>query len=303
MSNDVEIFTQQTGVAKSGGRRMTALGQQIAQTVTISSRRIVAKNGAFRKIVNGKQVGDSIRGEFNAIIVAMLPEVSRIYYREKFDPEKEATLPNCWSNKGDKPEPEASDRQSANCADCPMNIKGSGEGNSRACRFQRRIAIMLEGDTSGEVYQFQIPAKSLFGKGERNVHPFESYIKFIVANGMSPDGVVTTVAFDDNAETMELLFSPVREIDDDEYELVLAAQGKPDADRYTRITVAQTDGVTKQPALAKPEPKPAPVVQRSEEPEDEEVEEPVKRPKKKEEAPVEKDEDLASIISEWGDDD
>ena len=304
MSNDVEIFTQQKNVSASG-RRMTALGAQLAQTITISSRRIVAKNGAFRKIINGKQVGDAIRGEFNAIIVAMLPEVSRIYYKEKFDPDKEATLPNCWSNKGDYPEQAAADKQAKTCKTCPMNVAGSGEGNSKACRYQRRIAVLLEGDTSGEVYQFQIPAKSLFGKGAGNVHPFEAYIKFIVANGRSPDGVVTNIAFDDNAETMELLFSPVREISDDEYDTVLDAQAKPEAERYTRITVAQVDGVTKQPPVAIPEPKPKAAVQRSEEPEepeDEVFKEPVKRPKKQEAVPAEKDEDLASIIDEWGDD-
>jgi len=298
MSNDVEIFTKQENNVSTAGRKMTALGTKLAGTITVSSRRIVAKNGTFRKIINGKQVGDAIRGEFNAIIVDMLPEVSRIYYKEKFDPEKEPTLPNCWSNKGDRPEPEASDKQSANCSECPMNVSGSGQNNSKACRYQRRIAILIEGDNSGEVYQFQIPAKSLFGKGNRNVHPFEAYIKFIVANGMSPDNVVTTIAFDDNAETMELLFSPVREINDEEYEQVLAAQAKPEARRYTRITVSQVDGVTKEPDTKKTQPKQ--VVTRSEEPESEEVEEPVKRPKRKETVLPDKEEDLASIIDEWG---
>jgi hypothetical protein len=300
MSNDVSIFTGQTGVSTE--RRQSALAQKLATTSTGSNRRIQANiNGTFKKIVNGEQVGNAIRGEFNAIVVGMLTNVSRIYYKEKFDPNKEATLPNCWSNNGDKPEAGASDPQHGNCADCPRNIKGSGENGGKACRYQRRVSLLLEGDESGTVYQFNIPAKSLFGKGTGNIHPFESYVKFLVNNNMSPDLVVTNISFDSNAETMELVFSPVREVSDAEYELVLAAQERPETEMYTKLTAAQTDGVSKTPKLDKP----APVVTRSEEPEEEEVTEPVKRTKKKEEETpaADNDDPLASIIDEWGSDD
>ena len=300
MSNNVSIFTGQTGVSTE--RRQSALAQKLATTSTVSNRRIQANiNGTFKKMVNGEQVGNAIRGEFNAIVVGMLTNVSRIYYKEKFDPNKEATLPNCWSNNGDKPEAGASDPQHSNCADCPRNIKGSGDNGGKACRYQRRVSLMLEGDESGTVYQFNIPAKSLFGKGTGNIHPFESYVKFLVNNGMSPDLVVTNISFDSNAETMELVFSPVREVSDAEYALVLAAQERPETEMYTKLTAAQTDGVSKTPKLDKP----APVVTRSEEPEEEEVAEPVKRTKKKEEeTPAAESEDpLASIIDEWGSED
>ena len=131
----------------------------------------------------------------------------------------------------------------------------------------------------------------------------DSEFKFVVNNGMSPDLVVTNVKFDTNAETMELLFSPVREIDDAEFALVTAAQERPETDAYTKLTVAQTDGVQKLPPAAE---KPAPVVVRSDEPdEDEVVAEPVvKAKKKKEEAPVEADEDaFSAAIAQWGSED
>ena len=85
MSNNVSIFTGQTGVSTE--RRQSALAQKLATTSTVSNRRIQANiNGTFKKIVNGEQVGNAIRGEFNAIVVGMLTNVSRIYYKEKFDP-------------------------------------------------------------------------------------------------------------------------------------------------------------------------------------------------------------------------
>lgn len=307
MSNEVSIFSGQRGVVKTKDRGLTALGKQIQSSNTVVSRRIQANiNGTFKKIINGEQVGEAIRGEFHAIIVSMLPNVSRIFYAEKFDPNKEATLPNCWSNNNDKPEANVPEKQHANCADCPMNIAGSGENGGRACRYQRRVAIMLEGDPSGTVYQFNIPAKSLFGKGQGNVHPFESYTKYLVNNGFSPDLVVTKISFDDNADGMELLFSPVRELSDEEYDLVIAAQSRPETAMYTKITVGQVDGVTKQPAIAHKatEQKAA----RAEEPEEdedeeEEIKEPVKRaPKKAAATPAKTQADLASVIDEWGQD-
>jgi hypothetical protein len=183
MSKDISIFKSQSEIIHSDGGRTSALGKKLASTVKFHSRRIQTNNkGFFRKIVNGENVGEPIRDSFNAIIVGMLPGVSRIYYKEKYDPEGEPTLPNCWSNHGDAPEPQSADKQHANCANCPKNIKGSGDNGGKACRYQRRVAVLLAGDSSGDVYQFSIPAKSLFGKGAGNVHPFESYVKYLLAN-------------------------------------------------------------------------------------------------------------------------
>lgn len=298
MSN-MTIFKQQTAVSKAA-RGVSELAKSLSTGTT--SRRIQTNtNGTFKRIINGEQIGNAIRGEINVIIVGALPKVSRIFYKEKFDPNKEATLPNCWSNLGDKPEAAAADPQHANCADCPQNVKGSGDNGGKACRYQRRISVLVEGDESGDVYQFNVPAKSLFGKGTGNVHPFESYIKFLLANGESPDNVVTNISFDANAATMELLFTPLRNISDEEYEMVQAAQSKPETKRYTMITVAQADGVTKLPSAVKKE---APKVVRSDEPEDDEViEEPVKRKPKKVEPEPEVKASLADVVSEWGEDD
>jgi hypothetical protein len=299
MSN-VAIFKQQNAVAVSGNRELSDFAKSLASSTT--SRRIQTNtNGTFKRIINGEQIGNAIRGEINLIIVGALPKVSRIYYKEKYDPNGEPTLPNCWSNLGDKPEGAAADKQHSNCADCPKNVKGSGENGSKACRYQRRISVLVEGDASGDVYQFNVPAKSLFGKGTGNVHPFESYVKFLIANGESPDNVVTNVSFDANADTMELLFTPLRNVSDEEYEMVKAAQGKPETKMYTMITVAQADGVKKQPPAV--EEKPVPKVSRTEDPDDEDaevVEEPVKRQSKKAEPSPKAKASLADVVNQWG---
>lgn len=291
---DVSIFKSKNEVTV-GNRELSPLAKSLASATT--NRRIQTNtNGTFKRLVNGEQIGNAVRGELNVIIVGALPKVSRVFYKDKYDPNKEATRPDCWSNQGDKPEAAVGNKQHSNCADCPQNVKGSGENGSRACRFQRRIAVLLEGDASGDVYQFNIPAKSLFGKGTGNVHPFESYIKFLLANGESPDGVVTNISYDLNADSMELLFSPMRNVSDEEYKLVLEAQDKPETKMYTMVTVAQASGANN-PAPA--EPKREAKVQRAAEPEEDgDTPEPQKRNKRT--GPSKAKTSLASAIDEWG---
>jgi hypothetical protein len=302
---NVTIFKSKDAVVSTGARELSDFAKSLSTGGTTSRRIQTNTNGTFKRIINGEQVGNAVRGEINVIIIHALPKVSRIYYAEKFDPNKEATLPDCWSNLGDRPEAAAANKQHSNCADCSMNIKGSGDNGSRACRFQRRISVLLADDPSGDVYQFNVPAKSLFGKGTGNVHPFESYVKYLLLNGESPDAVVTTISFDSNADTMELVFTPLRGVTDEEYTVVKAAQAKPETKRYTMITVAQTDGVKKQPPAV--EAKPAPKAVRSAEPEDE-VEldapvEPVKRVAKKQEAAPVAKKVMSDIVDAWGKDD
>lgn len=299
MSN-LTIFKQSGAVSTAAKRELSDLAKSLASTS--NTRRIATStNGTFKRVVNGEQIGKAIRGEFNAIIVDALPKVSRVFYAGKYDPDAKPTLPDCWSNLGDKPEAAAGNPQASNCASCPKNVVGSGEnGKGRACRFQRRIALLIEGDDSGDVYQFNVPAKSLFGKGSGNVHPFESYVKFLIANGESPDTVVTNIAYNLDAETMELQFTPMRGISDAEYELVKEARNDPATRQMIVLTVAAADG-----AKAEPKAEAKPKITYSDEPDEDEEEviaEPQKRAAKKEE-PVIADKDLADVLTAWGDED
>ena len=295
MSN-LAIFKDKS-VTAQGPRELSDLAKSLSSKGTTFRRIQANTNGTFKRIVNGEQVGNAVRSEINVIVVGVLPSVSRTFYKEKYDPNKEATLPDCWSNLGDKPEDAAGNPQSSNCMSCPQNVKGSGDNGGKACRYQRRIAVLLAGDPSGDVYQ-------------GNVHPFEGYVKFLTANSESIDNVVTNISFDANANTMELQFSPQRLTTDEEYEMVRAAQARPETKMYTVLTVAQTDKVQKQPPAVEAKAK----VVRSAEPEYEteldafrygapvEVA-PTKRTSKKQEAAPASKKSMAETIDDWGDDD
>jgi hypothetical protein len=289
MSN-ISIFQQQNTVATN--REVSELSKALADSGGGStSRRITMSKGVFRRIVNGKEAGKVKDGFLNVIVINALPKVSRQFYATAFDPDAAPTLPDCWSNLGDVPDPKAANAQSASCATCPQNIDGSGaNGKGRACRFNRRIAVLLENDMSGDIYQFNIPAKSLFGKGVGNTHPFESYIKFLPANGESIDRIITQIAFDENETADVLKFTPVRHLTDEEIDVVEAAQSTQESKRIIQLTVAQQDGVVKLPPAA------------AKEPAEEVVDEPVvKRAKKAEVPPAAPKAKLADVVSAWSD--
>jgi hypothetical protein len=289
MSN-ISIFQQQNSVATN--REVSELSKSLAAT-TSTSRRITMSKGVFRRIVNGKEAGKVKDGFLNVIIINALPKVSRQFYATAFDPDAAPTLPDCWSNLGDVPDPKATNAQSASCATCPQNIDGSGtNGKGRACRFNRRIAVVLENDMSGDIYQFNIPAKSLFGKGVGNTHPFESYTKFLPANGESIDRIVTQIAFDENETADVLKFTPVRHLTDEEIDVVEAAQSTQESKRVIQLTVAQQDGVAKLPPAAAKQPVEV----------EEEVDEPVVKRAKKAEVPAAAPKaKLADVVSAWSD--
>ena len=291
MSN-ISIFQQQNTVATN--REVSELSKALADSGGGStSRRITMSKGVFRRIVNGKEAGKVKDGFLNVIVINALPKVSRQFYATAFDPDAAPTLPDCWSNQGDVPDPKAANAQSTNCATCSQNIDGSGtNGKGRACRFNRRVAVLLENDMSGDIYQFNIPAKSLFGKGVGNTHPFESYIKFLPANGESIDRIITQIAFDENETADVLKFTPVRHLTDEEIDVVEAAQSTQESKRVIQLTVAQQDGVAKLPPAAAKQPVEV----------EEEVDEPVVKRTKKAEVPAAAPKaKLADVVSAWSD--
>lgn len=289
-------------------RELSPLAKSLGSAST--TRRIqLNTNGTFKRIVNGEVIGKAIKGEMEIIVVHTLDKVSRVFYANEYDPDATPAAPDCWSNLGDVPDAGAKSPQGKSCALCPQNVVGSGnKGKGRACRYQRRLSVVVPGDPAGDIYQFNVPAKSLFGKGVGNVHPFESYYKYLAANNFSIDEVVTTVAYNDEADTLELQFSPLRELTDEETELVAEARQRPEAVKYTMITVYETDtaGRKAKAEAEAPKAKPKPVF--SDEPDEEEdevVAAPVKRKRAVEaevdEAPSKAK--LAAVISAWGDDD
>ena len=291
-----------------------------------SGKRVSIKGGVFRLIADGKEIAAVDERFLDVVIVKAAPKVARVFYAAKYDKDATASAPDCQSNDGDKPDPKSKDKQSDSCATCPQNVAGSGNGNSRACRYQQRLAVTLANNIEGDVMQLSLPATSIFGKDEGDNRPLQAYARWLVAQGVDPSTVVTRMKFDTASESPKLFFKAMRWLTDEEFAQA-TTQGET-ADAKKAVTMDATgmdmgkpaDALKgKAPAKAKVQPveelfeeeeaaaevpapkakakaKPAPVV------EDEEDEEPVvKKTVAAKPTSVPAKKSLADVVNDWDD--
>ena len=262
------------------------------------NRRISLAGSKFREIVNGDEVSASKEDNMNVVILNAA-KISRTYYQGTYNPANPEP-PVCWSADTDAPSPEVPEdqRQAKRCMDCPQNVKGSGQGEGRACRFAQRIAVALEGQLD-KVYQLQLPATSVFGAAKDGNMPMQAYANFLNAHNTPAIAIVTNMRFDSKSSVPKLFFKAVRPLDEEELQQVVALKDDPATLKAITLTVSQTDGVEKkeEPKAKKEEPAPLFAKEEPEEP----VEEPTKVVKKSAPAPTAGDDDLGSIIDNWDD--
>ena len=289
LNQDLPDFLQTAGVSE--------LTKQLAGKSGV--KRIVPKNGIFRKMVGGEEMG-KVKGNLDVVIVSASPKVGRIFYSKAWTPDADPTAPDCFSNDGIAPDAGSTAPQSSRCDNCAQNIKGSGQGTSKACRYSRRIAVNLVEDfgtsLSGEVYQLNLASKSLFGESVGdNTHPFESYTKYLANNGKSLDYVVTQLSFNEENDNQSVLFTPTRFINKGEYAVTSEVAKKPEVQKMVTMTPYQADVSGRTPALAAPVPKAvAPVA--------DDVAEPVKRENVKADKPTPTaKKGLDDVVKAWSD--
>jgi len=296
LNQDLPDFLQTAGVSE--------LTKQLAGRTGV--KRIVPKNGIFRKVVGGEEMG-KVKGDLNVIVVNASPKVGRIFYVKQWSADAEPTAPDCFSNDGTAPDEGSANPQADRCDGCQQNIKGSGMGNSKACRYTRRIAVTLEEDfgtsLEGEVYQMNLASKSLFGDSVGdNTHPFESYTKYLANNGKSLDYVVTQLSFNEDNDNQSILFTPVRFINKQEHEVTSKVGALPNVQKMVTMTPYQADASGRAPKLEAPvrvAEVPAAKAKVKDEPA---FEEPKKRESKKPaEVVVTAKKSLDSVVAAWTD--
>lgn len=284
MSNEIALFDSNLPdyLKEVGVDEMTK-----ALAGNTGTKRISIRGGVFRMMVNGEEIAKNENRSMNVVVINGNPKVSRQFYAGKYVA-GETSMPDCWSNDGEKPDVSIENPQCSTCEACPQNIKGSGQGDSRACRYQQRLAVLLADDIEGDVFQLILPSKSIFGKGDTDKMPWQQYAKYVGSQGKSLSTLVTEIRMDSDSDTPKLTFKPVRYLTREEWMTAKDKSESPAAKAAITMVAAQTDGAKK---LPKPVPKAAA----------EEVPEPTKRPSKKEAAPAAKKE-FADVLKNWTDD-
>lgn len=262
-------------------------------------KRISIKGNKFRLFVDGEQVSVSKDDHLNIVVVNVAP-ISRTYYEGTYDPNN-TSAPTCWSADTKTPSPDvpAEQRKASRCTDCPMNVKGSGQGDSRACRYNQRLAITLEGKPD-EVYQLQLPATSLFGDGKNGKMPMQAYAKFLDAHNTPIIAVMTKMSLDENSETPKLFFSPVRPLTEEELNEAVAVKDSEDAIKAITLTVAQTDGTKKKDSAAGTKSY-NPAKEKIIVDDEDEIEEPKKVEAKKTAVAADPKASVSALVAEWDD--
>ena len=255
-------------------------------------KRISIRGGVFRLMDGGQEIAVREDRSLNMVVVNAAPHFSRTSYEGTYE-EGKTYAPDCWSADGVTPASDAFNPQASACIDCPQNIKGSGSGDSRACRFSQRLAVVLDNDINGDVYQLTLPSQSIFGKPENDRMPMQPYARYLKAQRTPITVVVTEARFDTKSATPRLTFKAIRWLEDTEIDHAISQSKSPAALQAITMTVAQVDKVEEAaPAPKAKEVKPEPKA---------EVAEPSKR---KSDKPVvsEEKKSLDAVLSEWADD-
>jgi len=207
-------------------------------------KRISIKGGVFRKMAGGKELGAIEDRHMNVIFVRMSHTASRQYYSDAYK-EGEKVAPVCWSSNSKTPDEEVKNPQASSCDQCPMSVKGSGQGgNGAACRLSWRTAVVLPNNPDGDVMQLVLPATSCFGKEEGGKWPFRPYIQKLADNEISAGRVITKMQFDTKSPVPKLLFSPVGVVPEDDVPTIVKQRESAAAENAIKLTVFQTDEVT-----------------------------------------------------------
>jgi hypothetical protein len=279
-----------------------------------NSKRISIEGGSFRLIVGGQEVAVKDERFMNVILLRAADTNTRTYYEGTYVKGAKAK-PACWSGDSVSPHEDVKNPQSSKCATCPQNIKGSGQNESRACRYQRRLAILLENDIDGDIFAMSIPAASIFDNGEGRKMGLQQYARFLGGHGIDVNAVITEMRFDTAATAPKLTFSAVRPLEANEYSTVVSRKNDQSAIDAVTMTVTQLDenGTTPAPAArvappvyqepqasAKATPKPRATGGFAVE---KKAEEPMEQPTVRAVAPkATPPGDMASVLSGWGGD-
>lgn len=172
--------------------------------------------------------------ELELIFVLVNPGVNKAYYATAWNPDQDASPPDCSSDDGITPRMDSPNLQCNTCAGCPQNQFGSKINpqtgkQSKACSDKKFVAVVSPGQAGGEILRLAVPTASLGDLAAmlRQLPKVPYY------------AVVVGVSFDTTATFPKLKFRPVRYVSEQEFQTVLERHNSDEAKQFAGVSGAQ----------------------------------------------------------------
>lgn len=228
MSTSVTLFDNKTAVAVPdyiANREVTnsdVVAYESIHSITFRGSKWRLKKGDEEVLLTKTIDGEKIPvPSISVIVVGANPKRSRTYFEGNFV-EGENRSPNCWSTKGDVPDPDVTDKQASTCDSCKWSVKGSRVSENgkdvMACQYSKRLAVVPIGliSTAENPFLLKVPQTSLWDKDNKEAEAqqkfaWDQYIKFLKnRNVQELRTIVTRITFDPNPAYPKLQFQALR---------------------------------------------------------------------------------------------
>lgn len=148
-------------------------------------------------------VNDKEEKTLDVVIVGANPKLSKSWYKNEWNPDRDNNLPDCYSFNGTTPSEYSNEPQNDLCATCPQNAWGSKisptGGKIKACSDQKRLAVTLANKNDNIVYLLQVTPTSL-----KNLNLYQ---KDLLVRGIPPEIIKTKLSFDMESPYPKLMFN------------------------------------------------------------------------------------------------
>lgn len=208
--------------------RKTALGK-VQLKNSIRFNRLSFDKNRFSILQSGHDPKRISGDYFDCVIIHAAESEQRLYYEGDYDP-KNPSRPVCFSADGKKPHAKSEVKQHPkSCQLCEQNVKGSGNQDTKACKYTYPIVILPLNDDQLILQPLvaNINGGSLYGPSDDGNQQYNliQYNTHLEDNKVPTSLIVTRLYFDEDAEASpnKVLFAFERFLEEEEIDSIEAA--------------------------------------------------------------------------------
>lgn len=183
--------------------------------MSIKGKVFTLVRGDEKKIIPNPKDPDSPANYIDVVLLKVNKATTKTFYLKAYDPQADASPPDCFSRDGLVPDPSSPAIQSKTCPTCKWNVFGSKVTDNgqklKACQDNVRMAI-AQPNALKDAMLMRVPPAT--------IKPLGEYGKILKTRGVEYQAVLTRVSFDVEAATPKLQFKPIGFLPESAYKAV-----------------------------------------------------------------------------------